>query len=472
MKIKHNTRKNIISFFAVISIMVLCLISIAPLISADNYWPSQSGMTKDISFSGHYWWVGDWNTYNPNYVSVDANGWLHLKQHANSDSCVFTYDVEGYGTYSYVLANGIQYIDKNAVIGMFAYRSNLTSSQEWQESDIEQSKWGNEQGTNFDFVVQPNSANQKNYFTMPYGSSDTTFVIDWEHNFQQYFILDTASGNVLKSWNVTATRDATGVFGCIDIWHYLSATTLDTNIIIKSYSYQANTIYHAPNTLPVINSNPVTSAIQTEPYTYQVNCTNSPTYILTVKPTGMTISSGGLISWPSPTYGTIPVTIKATNAYGTVYQTFNIIVQATPQKPIFSSTPITTAINGQQYQYQTSVSPAITSYSVSGINGISIDQNGVISVVPSTIGVFPIVLKATNNDGSSWQNYSLTVSNPAINNTVIVGSVNNIVNNPFVPNYGTYSDMSNQAGAIGTVAFAIFAVVIIPAIVYRAIKKR
>jgi hypothetical protein len=140
---------------------------------------------------------------------------------------------------------GVHDIDKYSVVGMYPYLSDY-SAENYHEIDIEQAKWGSDGSTNFDFWIQPNSAHLNQLFTLPYTANDTTFVIDWEHGFVQFYILDTGSNAVLRNWNVTVTRDATGVYGITNAWHYLHAPTIETNVIFKSFIYQANTIYHPP----------------------------------------------------------------------------------------------------------------------------------------------------------------------------------------------------------------------------------
>lgn len=91
---------------------------------------------------------------------------------------------------------------------------------------------------------------------------------------------------------------------------------------------------------PVITSTAPLTAVVNSPYQYTVTATGNPvpTFSLLTKPTGMTIgSSSGVISWTPSAPGTYPVTVQASNGYGTApTQSFNIVasVDAAPQANI------------------------------------------------------------------------------------------------------------------------------------------
>jgi putative Ig domain-containing protein len=84
-----------------------------------------------------------------------------------------------------------------------------------------------------------------------------------------------------------------------------------------------------------ITSTPVATALTGYTYSYQVSATGaSLTYNLDTAPTGMTISSSGLISWPSPTTDSIPVTVRVTTGgISYVTQPYTLIVSIPPPPP-------------------------------------------------------------------------------------------------------------------------------------------
>ena len=84
-----------------------------------------------------------------------------------------------------------------------------------------------------------------------------------------------------------------------------------------------------------ITSSPVATALTGYAYSYQVSASGtSLAYSLDTAPAGMTISAAGLVSWPSPTTGSIPVTVRVTTG-GTAFvtQSYTLIVSIPPSPP-------------------------------------------------------------------------------------------------------------------------------------------
>jgi lysophospholipase L1-like esterase len=81
--------------------------------------------------------------------------------------------------------------------------------------------------------------------------------------------------------------------------------------------------------VPVITSDPLTSAVVGEVYTYDVEADGdpAPSYALTENPSGMTINgTSGLISWTPTTGGAFDVTVQASNSAGMDEQSFTVYV--------------------------------------------------------------------------------------------------------------------------------------------------
>ncbi|MEM4228196.1 MAG: hypothetical protein QXZ66_00310 [Thermoproteota archaeon] len=104
-----------------------------------------------ITFSGYEWIMKSSETTkvgpSPNYWSgknvwVDENGWLHLKITYRDGRwyCaeVYTKKLLEYGTYVFYITSRIDMLDKNVILGLFAYKDDE------HEVDIEFSKWGND----------------------------------------------------------------------------------------------------------------------------------------------------------------------------------------------------------------------------------------------------------------------------------------------------------------------------------------
>src|SRR6185369_4131732 len=93
-------------------------------------------------------------------VSVDANGYLHLKIQKNGDTWtaaeIFTTTRLGFGTYQWQIDGAIDTLDKNVVLGLFPYGpADGIGADGTNEIDIEYSRWGQANGPNGDFTVYP-----------------------------------------------------------------------------------------------------------------------------------------------------------------------------------------------------------------------------------------------------------------------------------------------------------------------------
>jgi len=83
-----------------------------------------------LTWKGHTWQVTTGGMAgvcqgDPNNVTVDASGYLHLKiSHSNgvwSSAELFTTDKLGFGTYQWQVDGPIDTYDKNVVLGLFPY---------------------------------------------------------------------------------------------------------------------------------------------------------------------------------------------------------------------------------------------------------------------------------------------------------------------------------------------------------------
>ena len=216
------------------------LIALAVVLLLSQLANIASAATIDtISFSGRTWDVSAYENFSndASQVWVDANGSLHLKLSQATgtwkDIEVVTQQTLGYGNYTWV-TQGVHAIDKNIVLGMFPYLDND------HEIDIEQAQWDNANAPNFDFWVQPGNDNAR-VFNVSYTSSDTTFVIDWEPTYIHFSI--TEGSTLVQSWTCDQARDATGVFGIMNLWQFSGAPSdgQPVEIVFKSFQYQAYT---------------------------------------------------------------------------------------------------------------------------------------------------------------------------------------------------------------------------------------
>ena len=145
--------------------------------------------TAGIHFSGYDWTArgtvsdhgGEPNNYSPANAWTDEKGYLHLRMgpHDGQWSCaeVSLNRSLGYGTYKFVIDDSAR-LKPSAVLGMFTW-DDLHSTNFRNEMDIELSRWGDPNGKNAQYVVQPFfSAENLDRFVAPAGV--VTYVIRWE----------------------------------------------------------------------------------------------------------------------------------------------------------------------------------------------------------------------------------------------------------------------------------------------------
>ncbi|MBT3011097.1 MAG: putative Ig domain-containing protein [Candidatus Thiodiazotropha sp. (ex Lucina pensylvanica)] len=184
----------------------------------------------------------------------------------------------------------------------------------------------------------------------------------------------------------------------------------------------------AANYPPEIISTPQTAAFVSQPFSYDVEATDPDgdalSYSLIQSPTGMSIdANSGLIQWTPDVQGTFPVTVSVSDGTLQATQDFTLTVLLPNLAPEITSTPSTSVVVGQSYQYQpTATDPegdTVTFALVTNPVGMQIDQTtGLLTWTPATdqIGVHDIEMLATDSQGNSAsQQYQLSVTTVAVN---------------------------------------------------------
>jgi hypothetical protein len=128
---------------------------------------------------------------DPANVSVDGNGYLHLRI-VNRDGSytaaeLFTADNLGFGTYQWQIEGAVDKFDPTTVLGLFNYgpKAGIGVDAE-NEIDIEFSQWNNTcHGCNADFTFYPSTGNKSlgpredNFTFTPNASTLTTARFEW-----------------------------------------------------------------------------------------------------------------------------------------------------------------------------------------------------------------------------------------------------------------------------------------------------
>ena len=126
------------------------------------------------------------NTFTPSNVSVDSNGYLHLKitKVGTQWTCseITLNETLGLGTYQFFVTGPIDKLDKNIVLGLFNYPAANVGPDGTHEIDIECARWGDAKNPNGNFTVYPKRINhdQVTYgyeFALP--TLDSTQRFNW-----------------------------------------------------------------------------------------------------------------------------------------------------------------------------------------------------------------------------------------------------------------------------------------------------
>jgi hypothetical protein len=127
--------------------------------------PGLPANSKTIHFSGYDWNVrttssdrgGAPNAYDPANIWTDKQGYLHLVMETRNGrwTCAeVNLDRSlGFGTYRFVVQD-VVHLPPSAVLALFTW-DDIRSEEFRNELDIELSRWGDPQGRNAQYVVQP-----------------------------------------------------------------------------------------------------------------------------------------------------------------------------------------------------------------------------------------------------------------------------------------------------------------------------
>jgi hypothetical protein len=141
-----------------------------------------------ISFSGYEWTVLGWSNerlgshheYSPKNVSLDGNGYLHLRISGSpaqwTCSQLGLTRSLGYGTYKFTVQNAAHF-EPAAVLSMYTWAE--LPEQNHREMNVNLTRWGDGANRSAEFVVQPYFLPQ-NVFRFNVPSRTSTYSFRWE----------------------------------------------------------------------------------------------------------------------------------------------------------------------------------------------------------------------------------------------------------------------------------------------------
>lgn len=227
-------------------------------------------------------------------------------------------------------------------------------------------------------------------------TNDGNLNLDWTFSSVRHWG-ESASGN----WTVNVSDTVAGTAGTLT---GLTLTLYGTNMT-------------PPNAAPAITSTLSASGNVGSAFSYQIAASENPqSFSATSLPTGLSLSSSGLISGVPETQGNFNVTIGATNSLGTGTAVLVLnIGPRLPTPPVITSALTSQAVLNVVFNYQIVATNVPTSFAASGLPpGVVVNATtGVISGSPTSAGTFHASITATNADGSDTKTLVITVSSAA-----------------------------------------------------------
>ena len=215
----------------------------------------KSSKQETITFAGYSWHVRDSDLSNPGpnhwscsceNVWVDDKGWLHLKIAQRNgkwySSELSTIQPLGHGKYTFHVDNSVYDVDKNVVLGLFAYKDDE------HEVDIEFSRWGNLKADLTWFTVQPRPyITGYNTYSSKIKLNDkfSTHSFLWSQEavfFKSLYANHSAEKKELtvNSFTSPVRANAVGAKAFINLWLFQGkppSDRKDVEIVIRNFKY-------------------------------------------------------------------------------------------------------------------------------------------------------------------------------------------------------------------------------------------
>ena len=164
---------------------------------------------------------------------------------------------------------------------------------------------------------------------------------------------------------------------------------------------------------PVITNNAALSAtLGAAGVIARITATNGPhQFTATGLPPGLSLDpASGAISGTLTTAGVYAAQISATNAGGTATATITFTI-APRAAPVFSGSAFDSGFVGFSFSGFVSISNSPVNVSATGMPpGLSVSTFGSITGVPTTAGIFPVVITATNSGGSASAIFTIAIA--------------------------------------------------------------
>lgn len=196
---------------------------------------------------------------NPANVSVDSNGYLHLKitnqNGAYTAAELFSQDQMGFGTYQWQIVGPVDHFDKSTVLGLFPYGPAAHRGIDGEnELDIEFSQWDDTcNGCNADFTFYPatgyksvGSATDNFHFDL-HGQALSTARLIWTPTRVTGILMNGLQSfgttqNVLRTFTFTPADYATRIPQTplpvgINFWSFHSFPAANQEVVVRDFQF-------------------------------------------------------------------------------------------------------------------------------------------------------------------------------------------------------------------------------------------
>ncbi len=235
--------------------------------------------------------------------------------------------------------------------------------------------------------------------TISVGSSPSGVAVDPATD--TIYVANTGSNSVSV---IDGSTNAVTSTVSVGAWPHGVAVGPTTDTVYVANAGSTTVSYITPSTPPTI-SEPETSATVTvntamTPVTFSATGTPAPTITETDSlPTGVSLSSSGVLSGTPTQSGTYPITVTASNGVSpsaSVGFTLHVDAPPTISEPETSATvTVNTAMTPVTFSVTGTPAPTITETG-SLPTGVTLSSSGVLSGTPTQSGTYPITVTASN----------------------------------------------------------------------------
>lgn len=245
-----------------------------------------------------------------------------------------------------------------------------------------------------------------------YDSSDAT---------QDAFVSFTGPAQIREAVNFVKAKGYGGVMTFEAVNEYDGSASGDSRYPLSTALYNAMGGSTAPAaTAPTITTASLPSGVVGTPYSQTLTADGTSPITWSIAggslPSGLTLSSTGVISGTPSAAVNASFTVQASNSAGTNSKNLTIAIAAAVTAPSITTSSLPSGVTGTPYsQTLTATGTTPITWSLTGgalPSGLTLSSTGVISGTPSAAMTASFTVQASNSAGSNSKALSLTIAAP------------------------------------------------------------